>query len=244
MFANLEGTVGNPPVTPLASGLSTVPLFGQGAVVPMADPWWGAGEFMYGRADATIRSRGVCMVQPVFDAALGGYRYDVVEVTNTANLGRAVCVAMQAMVQGQYGWFQVGGLTPVDCTASVAAGTVVGIAAAGQAGANSAGKQLLGATSRVAAAATVVKAGCQADAGSLTLSVPNADGWFPGVYLSGTGIAALTRVASISPDGRIVTLTVATSAPVTTAVTATYNNATIFYNVLHIARPIAQGAIT
>ena len=76
------------------------------------------------------------------------------------------------------------------------------------------------------------------------LQVPNSDGWFVGAYLSGTGIAAATTVSSIDPSGRFVTLSVVTTAAVSGSVTATYNNATIFYNVAHLNRPFAQGAIT
>ena len=57
-------------------------------------------------------------------------------------------------------------------------------------------------------------------------------------------IAAGTTVSSIDPSGRFVTLSAVTTAAVAGTVTATYNNATVFYNVAHINRPFAQGAIT
>jgi hypothetical protein len=82
------------------------------------------------------------------------------------------------------------------------------------------------------------------DSGSTKLQIPSADGWFIGAYLSGTGIAALTTVVDIDPSGTQVTLSVATTAIINGTVTATYNNATVFYNVAHINRALAQGPIT
>jgi uncharacterized protein YraI len=96
----------------------------------------------------------------------------------------------------------------------------------------------------VPATQTVAKTGCTANSGSTKLNISGADGWFIGAYLSGTGIAALTIVSDIDPSGTQVTLSVATTAAVNGTVTATYNNATIFYNIAHINRPFAQGAIT
>jgi hypothetical protein len=90
----------------------------------------------------------------------------------------------------------------------------------------------------------VAKANCAAANASRRLVTPNADGWFIGAYLSGTGIAAGTTVVSIDPDNRTVTLSADTTAQVTGTVTATYNNATVYYNIVHINRPFAQGAIT
>lgn len=245
MFASLNGILGTPQMSMAIGQVATSPgLTPPGQIIKATDPWWGSGEFIYARANGNIRPFGLCVVTPVFESTEARYRFNVTEVPNTANLGRMLCVSLQSMVAGDYGWFCVGGLTPVDCNASVAADTTFGIAAAGQGGANSAGKQVLNGRVMVAAAATVAKANCTAVSGSLVLQVQNSDGWFPGVFLSGTGIAAATRVSSISPDGRTVTLSAATTARVNGTVTATYNNATIFYNVAHLNRPFAQGAIT
>jgi hypothetical protein len=243
MYADLKGVLGSPQMSLAIGQVNAVPpLTPPGQIFAAVDPWWGGAEFMYLRANGTIRPFGLCVITPSFQT--NAYRFDATEVPNTANLGRTLAVAMQSMAAGDFGWFLVSGLTPVDCNASVAADTTFGIAAAGQGGANTAGKQILNGRVMVAAAATVVKTNCTAALGSTSLQVSNSDGWFPGVFLSGTGIAALTRVTAISPDGRTVTLSVATTAAVTGSVTATYNNATIFYNVAFLNRPFAQGAIT
>jgi hypothetical protein len=173
----------------------------------------------------------------------GKYIHQMTQVANTAIMGRPVCVAMTSMTVNQWGWFMVAGIAPVNCNASVAADTTFSIAAAGQGGALAAGKQIVNARVIIAATQTVAKTGV-ANSGSTQLFIPGDDGWFVGAYLSGTGIAASTVVNDIDPSGTIVTLNNATTAAVNGTVTATYNNATIFYNVVHMHYPFAQGAIT
>lgn len=243
MFAPVDSLIGLQQIQSIYAVDSAARLQ-PGMLITAVDPWWGAGEFIYVRAAGSIRQFGLCVLTPVFDSALNAYRYDMTEAPNTANLGRAVVVAMAPMVSGNYGWACCAGIVPVNSNASVAADSTFGIGAAGQGSTNSAGRQVLNARIIAAASTTVAKAGCQAASGSLKLTVPNSDGWFVGVYLSGTGIAAGTTVSSISPDGRTVTLSAATTAVVAGTVTATYNNATVFYNVAHLNRPFLQGAIT
>lgn len=245
MFASLNGLVGTPPNGLLGNPDASAQLKPPGAFVNAVDNWWGGGEFIYGRANGSIRSQGLCVITPVFEATENAYRYNVTEIPNTANLGREVCINMNgAMTAGQFGWFMVSGIAPLDCQASVAADTTFGVAAAGQGGANSAGKQILGGRVVAAGAATVAKANCIGVAGGNFIDVPNSDGWFPGVFLSGTGVGAAARVTTIEPGGRRVGVSVVNSAAVQGTVTATYNNATIFYNVVRINRSFAQGAIT
>lgn len=243
--------VGNQPLTSiwaldtvLPGGSLAQPIAPQGTIVVADDLWWGGVEAIYVRASGTIRQFGLCVITPTFNSTLGQWEYLASEVPNTANLGRTLGVALRNMVVNQYGWLIIGGVVPVNCQASVAADTTFGIAAAGQGGANSAGKQVLNARIVAAGSTTVAKAGVQAPNGSTILQVPNTEGWFPGIYLSGTGIAASTAVTAIDPNGRTVTVNNATTAAVNGTVTGTYNNATIFYNVAHLNRPFAQGAIT
>lgn len=240
-YAVIGGPIGNQQITPFNLP-DTTARQAPGMIVNAVDPYWGGGEFIYVKAGGTIRTQGLCTILQTF--ANGQVVYTATEVPNTANLGRMLGVAQTSATVGQYLWLQISGVTPVNCSAAVAADTAFGIAAAGQGGANSAGKQVLNARVVVASTQTVAKTGCTANSGSTRLLIPNADGWFVGAYLSGTGIAALTVVTDIDPSGTIVTLSVATTAAVAGTVTATYNNATIFYNVAHLNRSFAQGAIT
>lgn len=242
-FAN-NTRIGVQPLTSFYS-VDTTEQMPSGAIVAGDDSWWGGGgEFMYVKAGGTIAQFALVTILPTFSSALNRWEFVATEVPNTANLGRSVGVAMIAATSGQFIWAQIAGVTPVKAGASVAADTSFGITAAGTTGAVAAGKQILNARVVGAATTTVLKAGCVASSGSTVLSVPNADGWFPGIYLSGTGIAASTSVTAVDISGRRVTLNNATTAAISGSVTGTYNNATIFYNVAVLNRPFAQGAIT
>lgn len=242
-FAN-STRVGVQPLTSFYS-VGTTELMLSGSIVDGEDSWWGAGgEFMYVKAGGTIAQFALVTVLPTFSSSLNRWEYVATEAPNTANLGRPVGVAMSSATTGQFIWAQIGGTTPIKAGASVAADTSFGITAAGTTGAVAAGKQILNARVVAAATTTVAKANCNAPSGATVLSVPNADGWFPGIYLSGTGIAAATSVTAVDISNRRVTINNATTAAVNGTVTGTYNNATIYYNVAVLNRPFAQGAIT
>jgi hypothetical protein len=244
MYALLDQLVGSPALS-LAIGQvnQSPPLTPPGNIVAATDPWWGCGEFIYARANGTIPAFSLCNIRPSFQT--NAWRFDAVVTPNTANLGGDVAVNLQPMVAGDFGWFAITGVVPISSNASVAVGAAIGLAAAGQLGANSAGKQLLNAAVVGLPATTVAKAGCSGLAQTTQITVPNSDGWFPGVYLSGTGIQATTTVVSIDGSGRLVTLSLATtSAYVGGTITATYNNAVIFYDIVKLNRSFLQGAIT
>lgn len=243
--------VGNQPITSFwaldtvyQGGALAQPTLPSGLMILADDTYWGSVEVIFVKANGTIRQFGLCVITPAFNSTLQQWEYLATEVPNTANLGRMLGVALRNMTANQYGWLVISGMTPVNCSASVAADTTFGIAAAGQGGANSAGKQILNARIAAAGSTTVAKANSFAQSGLTVLNVQNADGWFPGIYLSGTGIAAGTTATAIDVNNRTVTLSAATTATVNGTVTGTYNNGTIFYNVAHLNRPFAQGAIT
>lgn len=239
-FASVNGTIGHQQLTPYNLP-DTVARCQPGLIVDAVDSFWGGGEFIYCVANGAIRQFGLVVLTQTI--ANGAVVYNATEVPNTANLGRMLGVAMVPASAGQFIWVCIAGVVPVNCQAAVAADTTFGIAAAGQGGANSAGKQILNARVVIASSTTVVKVGV-ANSGSNQLVVNNSAGWFAGAYLSGTGIAAGTTVTDIDPSGTLVTLSANTTAAVNGSVTATYNNATVFYNVAHLNRPFAQGAIT
>lgn len=214
----------------------------SGLIVDGISDYWGGGSFIYGQYGATVAQYGLCNMLPTLTS--GRLIPVFTHQPNTANLGYACYVAMVGGTVGQFGWFMRAGVVPINGTASVAAGVAVGITAAGQIGANTAGKQLLGAKNALAATTTVAKTNSTGKTGSFEIQVPNADGWFIGGYLSGTGVGASAVITAIDPSGRKVTVSVANSAAINGTVTCTYNNATIFYNVVEIHAPFGQGAIT
>jgi hypothetical protein len=224
-----------------------------GAIVPAFDNYWGAVEFMYAQASATIAAWGLCAITPALVS--GRFQFQAAPVANAANQVRPLGVAIQQMAANQFGWFAVGGLVPVNSTASVAAVTPLGIAGVGQAGADSAGKEIENALNILPATTAVVK-NCFVTANQPFILVTGnntIDGIFIGAAVSGAGIPAGAVVQTIDPDGRRFTLSagpgVAGAAvnPTATggvALTFTYNDGTNFYNIAHINRPFAQGRIT
>lgn len=220
----------------------TAKQFPTGVVIAGDDPYWGGREMVYAKAGGTIAQFATVVMTPTLTN--GKFELVVTEVPDTANLGRPVGVAMVGAAQDEFIWVCLSGLVPVKSGASVAANSALGITGAGTLGANSAGKQILNLRNILPATTTVAKANSVANSGSTLLKVTNSAGWFIGAYLSGTGIAAGTYITAISPNGTEVTLSAATTAVVSGTVTATYNNATIYYNVAHLNRSFAQGAIT
>lgn len=210
------------------------------------DPVWGGAEFIFAKAGGTIRQFGLCVLTPTLNSTTRQYEMIATECPNTANLGRQVYVAAGdgGLVINQFGWFMLAGLTPINGTATVASGTVVGITAAGQVGASSAGKEVEGAVSMLAATNTVVKAIVSGVTGTFTVQVANTDGLFCGGYVAGTGIAATSFITAIDRVNNVLTLSVALTGAASGNLTQTANNATIFYNACHVEGPTAQGRIT
>jgi hypothetical protein len=239
-YSSLSGPVGHQQVA-LFGLPDTTQRVQYGLVGDFMDPYWGGCQAIYVKANGTIRMGGLCVVTPAVSG--GQVQYLATEVPNTANLARSAYVAMTPMTTGQFGWLACSGVVPVNSSAAVAADTSFGIAAAGQAGAVAAGKQVLGGRVVIASSATVAKQGVAAN-GSNRLQITGDAGWFIGAFLSGTGIAAGTTITDIDPSGTQVTLSANTTAQVNGTVTATYNNGTIFYNVAHINDAMYQGAIT
>lgn len=202
-----------------------------GVVIEAADPYWGGAEFAYMKANGVIAIGNLVVWDNLWQATA---------CPNTANLGRAVGVALSALVAGQFAWVQLGGQAIVSATASVAAGTIFGLTGAGTVGASTAGKEINNAVSALASATTVVKATGQTINGSAQLLVPNTEGWFVGIAVTGAGIPGGTTVLAIAKDNRSVTMSAnATATAAGVAVTGTYTG----FIAATINRPFAQGQI-
>lgn len=205
------------------------------------DPYWGYGEFVYGKAAAALNFGNMVVEQ----ATLGTYD----KVPNTANLGQPVLVASNEFAISTYGWFQSSGRAMVKSNATVAAAGSVGITAAGVLGAFAAGKNIVNYIQLASQTATKVLTNVQTVNGSGLLLCPNGyDGWTLGMALSGTGIPASTVVAKLDPDGKTVYTGSAigttgdknSTATGAVSVTATYTG----YSLGSFDSPFAQGQIT
>lgn len=204
-----------------------------GTKITFVDPYYGLQEMVYAQAAAAQECGSV-----VFFAT----GWQATDIPNTANMGRPVAVAKANMASGAYGWYITAGTTPWSATASVAAGTAFGITGAGQVGANTAGKQILGAVVQIAGTGTFTKTGTT-NVAALTkrrLQLPNVDGLFVGLAVSGTGIAGGSTIAAIDSSGNFATLSADMTAAGTVTITFTYTN----YLVVYAQEAFTQGAIT
>lgn len=243
-------------VVPVPATLAALPV-PPGLIVEAEDPVWGPGEFIFARANGTIRLYGLCVLTEVWDSTNKVYTYNMTECPSTALLGRAVYVAIgtgagvassvNAFTVGQYGWFLMTGRTPVNgSAASGAADSQIGLGTVGQvSGTVAASKQVVNARTVTASTQTVAAATTSFGAsGDFRIGLASTAGFFVGGYLSGTGVGASAIVTAVDQLNGVITASVANSAQVTGNVTITYNNATIFYPVVSFQRAFAQGNIT
>lgn len=236
MYASLSA-IGNQPFNDWFTP-DTTQRFPLGMKIDAIDPFWGYGEFVYAKASGAITKGWFCQ----FDQ-----NWLATGIPNTANMGRPVAVAMMTMADLTFGWFMKAGLAVIKTTATVAADTAIGITGTGTVGANTAGKQILGARNLIAATGTKTVT-AQTVNGSYVLTTSGYDGFFMGMALSGTGIPASTVVAGLSPDGKTILMgsaigTVGDKLATATAsitLTGTYTG----FGAAQIADPFTQGAIT
>jgi len=227
----------------------TVRQYADGEILPFQDMYWGGGEMIYAQAAGTINPFELVQFAPSFDSTNKRWIYSAAAAPVTANQGKPIGVyaGWSAIASGQWGWFQVGGLTPVKSFASIAADTGFSKsgATAGLAVAEAAGTQIVNARIVAPATTTVVLTGYLTNASNV-VRVPSgqADGWFPGITVTGTGIPASTTVSKISPDGTQVTLSNPATANGANSLTGTYTTGSVYYNVAHLNRPFSQGRIT
>lgn len=211
-----------------------------GQTLSASDPFYGGQELVYlAIPTSTALNVGHAVTWDVNNR--------IVALPNTANQGVPVAFSLNAVASDaaniQYGWFIIEGQALCWSNASVAAAALIGVVAAGQLGANSAGKEVLGARVAAAATTTVVKTNVRTQSGSNIIYPSNTDGWFVGMALTGTGIAASTVITAI---GNLNTVTVNNNATATgsVSVTGTRNDGTNFWNLVVVDRPGMQGAIT
>lgn len=233
--------IGYPPIENVVP-VPASPPFGlpinPGFFATAEDPVWGPGEFVFGRAGAGIRIAGLCQSLAVWDATNKVFTYNMIESTATANAGRSyyIYVGNTALTTGQYGWFMTSGRYPVNGTSTIAADVKAGHNGAGQLTADAATFGIDASNVITPATQTVVAAAVSGVLGSNQIFLASTAGFFPGVYVSGTGVGAAAICSFVDPLGRYILVTVVNSAAVTGNVTATYNNATIFFNVLECNR--------
>ena len=228
-YSPIHSIVGPQPFNELMTP-DTAQRFGGGMAMDAVDPYFGYGRFVYLKAGQAENPGGL--------VSIGDQTFVTATLASTAGLGFPVLVARQVMAQNSWGWYQFEGVCPIQASASVAAGVVVGIGTAGKAGANSAGKQLLGMKVLQPSTFALPKQGSTVN-GSPIVQLSNVDGLFVGLAASGTGVAAST-ITAIDASQRQVTLSANCTANGTATITFTYTG----FILVHLNTPVTQGAIT
>lgn len=203
MFAVIGGPAGTQPFNDWFAP-DTVQRMPLGTKVTAVDPYWGEGEFMYIKSGAAILKGSLVMVGGATIANGAITAYVGVLLVSTAGMGRPFGVAMAPMASGTFGWIQISGVCVYKTDATVAADVVIGIGAAGIAGTNSAGKQLLNVRNTVAATGTITMVVNTTNGNGVLTARDGYDGAFLGLAITGTGIPASTLVAKLDPDGRTI----------------------------------------
>lgn len=237
MFASVSPTLGTQPFNDwfVSDTVQRQPL---GQTITATDPFWGTGKFVYLKSNAAVLKGSLVMWDEAYNAAL---------LPNTANQGFPFGVAMYPAAIGNFFWVQTEGRAVYATNATVAADAAIGIGAAGIAGTNTAGKQLLNVRNRISATGTVTVTANTLNGNGTLYAAKGYDGFFLGAALSGTGIPASTIVAGLDPDGRRIYMGSAIGtfdklATATGGVTVTGTYTGFGSGILN--NPVAQGAIT
>lgn len=211
-----------------------------GTTISAVDNYYGFGEFKYVQFPASAAiTQGQVVVWSGFGGPLG---YVTSVASNAANTGRSFAVAINAVASlpvVQYGWVQIAGQAVIKAAASVAAGVTFGIDAVtgGSVGPNTAGRQVLNASTIAASTFTVVKTASLTN-GSPVITVADVSGWVPGLTATGTGVSG--TILSVDADNRRVTLSANATAGGNSSVTMTYTG----FIVATLNRSSLQGSIT
>lgn len=201
---------------------------------------------------ANVPNWGICELLYVFNTGVAvppgtlvtlDKDFNITAAASTANSGRPLHVALTNFAAGsttrQGGWVLRAGICPVVFSVAATAGAVfLGTAGAATPTA-AAGKQILNATTLIAAASAFTRQITTTN-GSKFVRCARVNGMFIGQAVSGTGIAGGSTVAAIDPGGTGFTLSAAATASGTVTGTFTPTG----YGIVQLDRPFVQGQIT
>lgn len=203
---------------------------------------WGMCELMYVVNSSSSTFLPGNLVQVDKDFAISA-------AATTANTGAPLAVCLTRFTAGnttrQGGWVMVSGVTPVSFSVAATTGAVFLGTSGNATPTAAAGKQILNATTIIAAASTFTRS-VTTQSGSSLVKVGKVTGMYPGQAISGTGIPASSVISSIDPSGVAIVIGSAVGTPVaataTGTVTATMTNTG--YGIVRMSRPFVQGQIT
>lgn len=170
---------------------SATQMLPAGAICWAYDNIQGAGEFVY------LQGVAATVVGDLvnYNMATGATTRNVA----AAGTGLPLAAAMSANLATFWGWYQISGgmvLNAVTAAAGLVFQSGTGLVISTQA----AGTQILGGARIISALASTFTKTCTTKNGSTQLFVPNFDGLFVGLAVSGTGIAGGSVIA-VGVDG-------------------------------------------
>lgn len=176
----------------------------------------GAGTFIYAKAlGAVVIGAPVQLDKD----------YNIVAVPVTGNTGAPVFFAASLFsVLEAFGWVaESGNSLPVKVSVATAAAAPLFITAAGTVGGTvAAGKQVLGALVQVGSTGSFIKTGTKTINGSSSITVPDVNGLYSGLTLSGTGIVGGQTITEIDAGSRRVKMSAAATASGNISMTCTH----------------------
>lgn len=175
--------------------------------------------------------------------------FAISEVPSTPGLGRPIYVTLSRFSAGdtttQGGWVIRRGICPITFSVAATTGAVY-IGTAGNATPTAAtGKQILNATTLIAAAGSFTRS-VTTQTGKSLVMMSTVAGVFVGQAISGTGIPASSVVSSIDPGGQGVVIgsAVGTAVTATASGTVTGTFTHTGYGIVHVENAFGQGQIT
>ena len=196
-------------------------------------PNWGMSELMY------VYNTGSAVVPGTLVTV--DKDFNITAAASTANTGRPVFVALTNFAAGsttrQGGWVMCSGIAPVTFSVAATAGPVYLGTAGNATPTAAAGKQILNATTLIAAASAFTRT-IVTQNGSRIIKIARTNGLFIGQAVSGTGVSG--TVSAIDPGGNQFTLSA--NATATGTVTGTFTPTG--FGIVQFSRPFGQGQIT
>ena len=167
----------------------------------------------------------------------------ILDVPAAGNTGKPCYVCLSSFTAGnvtpQGGWVMRRGICPALFSVAATAGAVYQGTAGNATPTAAAGRQILSATTLIAAASAFTRS-VSTQTGSAILRMSRVNGIFPGVTVTGTGILGGTTCLAVDPGGTSITL----SANCTATGTVTGTFTPTGFGIVHIDNPFIQGQIT
>ena len=168
--------------------------------------------------------------------------WNIAALPNTAGTGKPVYfAASEFTADNLWGWVQFMGQCPIKVSAATAAGPLYISGAGTVAGDQANGKQILGASALVGSTGSFTKANCKTVNGSKALILPDINGIYNGLTVSGTGIPASSEITNIVRAGGMVQVTMSEAATANGVVTLTFTHTG--YVIGLIGCPHVQGQV-